>query len=258
MDALQAVAGDIPLVEDAACAVGAACRGRLAGSQGKAAAFSFHPRKSITTGEGGMMTTQDDALAERANSLRNHGASISEEARHHGPRPYLLPEFNLLGFNYRMSDLQGAVGLVQLEKLDRLIEERQKWAEYYEHELGDIPWLRTPRAPSGFRHGWQSYACYVDEGKSPLSRDQLLEYLEKRGVSARPGTHAVHMLGYYRERYGFHADDFPVARDCSRQTIAIPLHNQMTFEDYRYVVSVLHTVTRRPLRPTGHFPSSED
>ena len=99
-------------------ACGGAVQGRPAGSLARAAVFSFHPRKSITTGEGGMLTTDDDALAERAAMLRNHGAAISEQQRLSGPRPYLLPEFNLLGFNYRMTDVQGAIGLVQLGKLN--------------------------------------------------------------------------------------------------------------------------------------------
>ncbi len=115
MDAIRAaVPANVKIIEDAACAAGASYKGTTAGALGDAAAFSFHPRKSITTGEGGMVTTDDDQLAEVANMLRNHGASISEEQRHNGPRPYLLPEFNLLGYNYRMTDLQGAVGLVQL------------------------------------------------------------------------------------------------------------------------------------------------
>ncbi len=113
-----------PIVEDAACAAGAALGSAPAGGLGDMAVFSFHPRKSVTTGEGGMVTTNDDKLAERAKILRNHGASISEEERHSGPRPYLLPDFDVMGFNYRMTDLQGALGLVQLSKLDRFIDER--------------------------------------------------------------------------------------------------------------------------------------
>jgi len=147
IDAIAAAAPGITIIEDAACAAGAVYKGRSAGSLGAAAAFSFHPRKSITTGEGGMATTNDAELAERMGMLRNHGASISDEQRHHGPRPYLLAEFNLLGFNYRMTDLQGAVGVVQLGKLDEFIAERQKSAEYYTEELADIEWLRTPEVP---------------------------------------------------------------------------------------------------------------
>jgi dTDP-4-amino-4,6-dideoxygalactose transaminase len=242
MDAIASAAPGIPIVEDAACAAGAARRGRPAGSLGHAAAFSFHPRKSITTGEGGMVTTNDDALAERVNMLRNHGAGVSEEQRHRGERPYLMPEFNLLGYNYRMTDLQGAVGLIQLEKLDRLIDERQQWAEYYFRELAGLPWLRLPVPPEGYRHGWQAFVCYVDEGRAPLPRNEIMERLQARGISSRPGTHAVHMLGYYRDRFGLGAGDFPVARDCDRFTLAIPLHNRMSEGDYEYVVQQLKSI----------------
>ncbi len=239
MDALAAAAPGIPLIEDAACAAGASCRDRPAGSMGRAAAFSFHPRKTITTGEGGMVTTHDAALAERIGCLRSHGASVSEEQRHLGARPHVLPDFNVLGFNYRMTDLQGAVGLVQLGKLDRYIAERSRWADYYAAELARVPWLRTPRVPDGYAHGWQSYVCHVDERKAPRPRNEIMDALHEAGVSTRPGTHAVHMLGLYRDRFGLAPDDFPAARDCDRQAMALPLHNRMSPEDYRHVVSSL-------------------
>ena len=194
VDAVTKVAPGIPIVEDAACAAGAGYKGRSAGMLGVAGAFSFHPRKSITTGEGGMVTTQDDALAERFNMLRNHGASISEEQRHHGPKPYLLPDFNLLGFNYRMTDLQGAVGVVQLQKLDQFISERQKWADYFITELACLDWLVTPDVPEGYKHGWQTFCCFVDETKAPMPRNDMMELLQEKGISTRNGTHAVHML----------------------------------------------------------------
>jgi len=239
VDAIAQVAWGVPVVEDAACAAGAAYKGRWAGSLGHAAAFSFHPRKSITTGEGGMVTTGDDRLAETATRLRNHGASVSEEQRHWGPRPYLLPEFNLLGFNYRMTDLQGAVGFVQLSKLDRFIEQRDRWAGYYASELSSIEWLRLPQVPIGYRHGWQSFVCWVDESKSPGTRNEIMDRLQQRGISTRPGTHAVHTLGYYRNRFGVDPAECPNARDCDRHTMAIPLHNQMTEDDYAYVVETI-------------------
>jgi len=236
MDAILEVARDIPLVEDAACAAGSSYRDRSAGVLGSAGAFSFHPRKSITTGEGGMVTTNDDNLAEKINMLRNHGASISEEQRHKGPKPYILPDFNLLGYNYRMTDLQGAVGMVQLSKLSMFIEERQKWADYYTAELAVLDWLTVPAVPEGYRHGWQAYVCMVDENRSPMSRNEIMEHLQSLGISTRPGTHAVHMLNYYRQKYGFNADDLPRSRDAYLYSIALPLHNRMTEEDYRYVV----------------------
>ncbi len=234
-----AVPVGVVLVEDAACAAGASYRGRPAGGLGTAASFSFHPRKSITTGEGGMVTSDDQQLVERMDALRNHGASVSEEQRHHGPRPYLLPEFNLLGFNYRMTDLQGAVGLVQLGKLDGFIEERDRWAAFYRDELASLDWLRTPVGPEGDTHAWQAFVTYVDPRTAPMPRNDLMERLQSVGVSTRPGTHAVHMLGYYAERFGLSPDDFPGARDADRNSMAIPLHNRMSGEDYRYVVDAL-------------------
>ena len=243
MDAIAKAAPGIPIIEDAACATGSVYKGRPSGSLGLAAAFSFHPRKSITTGEGGMVTTRDAALADKCNMLRNHGASISEEQRHAGPRPYFLPEFNLLGFNYRMTDLQGAVGVVQLGKLERLLAEREQWAEYYRRELASVPWLRTPAVPQGHRHGLQAFVCWVDESRAPRSRNDIMAALEAKGVATRPGTHAIHMLGYYRKRYGFEPDALPGARDCDRYTMAIPLHNQMSADDYAYVVDVLRELS---------------
>lgn len=232
----------VKIIEDAACAAGAAVDARPAGGLGDAAAFSFHPRKSITTGEGGMVTTNDAALADTVDMLRNHGASVSEEQRHSGPRPYLLPEFNLLGFNYRMTDLQGAVGVVQLTKLDHFIAERQRWAEHYRTQLKDLSWLSTPVFPANGNHAWQAFVTYVDPRNAPKPRNDIMSDLQARGIATRPGTHAIHMLGYYRARFGFAADDYPAARDCDRHTMAIPLHNRMTEEDYAYVIQALHDI----------------
>lgn len=245
MDGLRAVLpAHVAIIEDAACAAGASLNGTSAGALGLAAAFSFHPRKSITTGEGGMMTTRDAALALKADQLRNHGASISEEQRHKGPRPYLLAEFNLLGFNYRMTDLQGAVGSVQLAKLDRFIDEREHWARWYAEQLADVKWLRMPvmPEPGKGRHAWQAFVTYVDPALAPMPRNDIMERLQAQGIATRPGTHAIHMLGYYRNRFGFGQDDLPGARDCDANTMAIPLHNRMTAEDYAYVVDALRSI----------------
>jgi dTDP-4-amino-4,6-dideoxygalactose transaminase len=162
--------------------------------------------------------------------------------RHRGQRPYELSDFTLLGFNYRMTDLQGAIGLVQLKKLDQYISERKKWAEYYGRQLADVPWLRTPEMPPACRHGWQSYVCMVDEAKAGATRAQIMERMLAKGVNTRPGTHAVHMLGYYRERFSLSPADFPASRDCDAYSMAIPLHNRMTPDDYERVVRVLHEV----------------
>jgi dTDP-4-amino-4,6-dideoxygalactose transaminase len=243
MDAIRAaVPASVHIVEDAACAAGASYKGVHAGGLGEAGCFSFHPRKSITTGEGGMLTTNDADLAARAEMLRNHGASVSEEQRHRGPQPYLLPDFNLLGFNYRMTDLQGAVGLEQLKRLDGFIAERERWADYYTRELGALNWLRQPQRPEGGQHAWQSYVTYVDPDAAPVPRNDIMARLHEQGVATRPGTHAIHMLGYYVDRFGHTPGDFPGARDCERNTMAIPLHNAMSEDDYAYVVDCIRSL----------------
>ena len=239
MDKIKEIAGNIPLVEDGACAAGASYKGTPAGGLGTIGCFSFHPRKSVTTGEGGMITTNDDELAEIMGMLRNHGASISEEQRHHGAKPYMLPDFNALGYNYRMTDLQGAVGVVQIKKLDQFIDEREKWANFYTKELDSIPWLRTPKHGADYKHGWQSFVTFVDESKSPASRNEIMELLQQQGISTRPGTHAIHMLNFYKEKFNIQPSDYPGAQAANNYSMSIPLHNRMVAEDFDYVVSVI-------------------
>jgi perosamine synthetase len=242
IDAIKEIAGGIPLIEDGACAAGSAYKGVPAGGLGSIGCFSFHPRKSVTTGEGGMVTTNDDRLAEVIKSLRNHGASISEEERHHGPKPYILPGFNLMGYNYRMTDLQGAVGVVQIKKLDMFIQERDQWAAFYKRELKGVSWLRLPEFSKDYQHGWQSFVTMVDGSKAPCKRNEIMEKLQQAGISTRPGTHAVHMLDFYKDKFGLHPDNYPGARDANNFSMAIPLHNRMTEEDYQYVVETIKSL----------------
>ena len=242
MDAIKEAAPGIPIIEDAACASGAGYKGVSAGAIGDLGCFSFHPRKSITTGEGGMVTTNNAPLAEKINMLRNHGASISEEQRHNGAKPYILPDFEIMGFNYRMTDLQGAVGCIQIKKLDGFIEERSTWANFYENELAELDWLTTPKVPENYKHGWQAYVLMIDETKAPASRNDVMDKLQEMGVSTRPGTHAVHMLGFYAREFNMAIDDFPASRNASVMSMAIPLHNRMTEEDFQYVVHCLKSL----------------
>jgi perosamine synthetase len=232
----------LKIVEDGACAAGAALHGNPAGGLGHIGCFSFHPRKSVTTGEGGMLTTNDDALAAHMDKLRNHGASISEEQRHHGPKPYILAAFDMVGYNYRMTDLQGALGTVQLKKLDTFIDERSQWADYYAKGLAGLDWLRTPVVPAGYKHGWQSYVTFIDEAKSPMKRNDIMELLQQKGIATRPGTHAVHMLGAYSKPFNIHPQDFPGAFACDQYSMSIPLHNKMVKEDYDYVIDAIKSI----------------
>lgn len=239
---LKARFPQLMIVEDGACAAGAALQGIPAGGLGHIGCFSFHPRKSVTTGEGGMLTTNDDALASYIDKLRNHGASISEELRHHGPKPYILSAFEMIGYNYRMTDIQGAVGIVQLKKLDQFIDERQKWADYYEEGLKNIAWLSTPKVTAGYKHGWQSYVTFVDEAKAPMKRNDIMEILQQQGISTRPGTHAVHMLDVYSKLFNIHPQDFPNAFKADQYSMSIPMHNRMVKEDFDYIIAALKAV----------------
>jgi perosamine synthetase len=234
----EAVPSQVNILEDAACAGGAAYKDAMAGALGDAGVFSFHPRKSITTGEGGMITTNDDALSDKLRRLRNHGASVSEEVRHRSPRPHELPEFNELGFNFRMTDLQGAVGLEQLKKLNDFISERAQWAEWYRNELSDLEWLLCPAEPQQGRHGWQAFVTWVVDSKAPFPRNELMDRLHARGIATRPGTHAVHELGLFNH----HPSTYPMASECEAQTMALPLHNRMKEDDYKAVVTAIRTI----------------
>jgi perosamine synthetase len=244
MRALRSVIPNgIAIIEDAACAAGAAYAGQPAGSLGDIGCFSFHPRKTITTGEGGMATTNDSGLAARMQVLRNHGASVSEETRHAGPKPYLLPDFDVVGFNWRMTDLQAAVGLVQLGRLDGFIAERERWARWYIEALADLPWLQLPAVPPDCQHGWQAFVAVIDEDKAPMSRNSMMEILQDQGISTRPGTHAVTDLGAWSVRQGG-VGSCPNATRLARQSIALPLHNRMGSEDYAWVAECLHALGR--------------
>ncbi len=242
MDAVRAAVPEhMFILEDAACAVGAQYKGQFAGGLADAAAFSFHPRKVLTTGEGGMVTTNDAMLQEKMGVLRNHGASVSEAMRTQGSRPSLLADFDVVGFNYRMTDVQAAMGIVQLQKLPGFIAERQQWANWYNTQLQDISWITAPETPSYATHSWQAYVVMVDPDKAPFPRDIIMDKLLALGIGTRPGTQAIHMLGYYKNRYGLSDADCPGAKACYDKSMALPLHNKMSAADYAYVVQSLRS-----------------
>ena len=146
------------VIEDAACGFGAKYYDEHVGTIGNTGCFSFHPRKSITTGEGGMVTTSDPDLAERIRCIRDHGAAMSDLQRHLGAKPYLLADHPEAGYNQRMTDIQGALGSAQMSRAQQIIEERHKLAQIYDDAFAGLDWLRTPQYPDGFVHGYQSHA----------------------------------------------------------------------------------------------------
>ena len=240
----------LKVIEDAACALGAMYRGKHEGGFGNTSCVSFHPRKSITTGEGGMVLTDDTELAVHMRELRSHGNSVSAAERDKG-KGFLLPEFNVAGFNYRMTDMQGGMGLAQVKKLDYIIEEKRKRAKLYDSLIEEkLPELIHPVEPEGFFHTYQSYVCMLDLDKLGVAgvkeggeyRNRLLALLEEKGIATRQGTHAVHMLGYYKNRFGYKPEDFPHAYACDHLSITLPLYVQMTDEDQQYVIEQFRKV----------------
>ncbi len=240
MDALAAVLPpNVVVIEDAACAAGGGYKGRPAGSLGAIGCFSLHPRKSVTCGEGGVITTNDDRLAAIIDTYRNHGASISEEVRHRGAKPYELPDFTVFGFNYRMTDVQAAIATVQLGKLDGFIAERGVLARHFDEHLAKLPWLKAPKRPQAYDHALQAYVVTVDETRSPRSRNDILAHLQSRGIAGRPGTHSVVGLSAYRNRFGTDPIAFPQATAAEAHSMALPLHNHMKVADVDRVVAAL-------------------
>jgi dTDP-4-amino-4,6-dideoxygalactose transaminase len=231
------------VVEDAACGFGSLYHGRHVGTFGDIGCFSFHPRKSITTGEGGMATTEDDQLASTMASLRDHGATRSDYDRHQGEGSFLLADYNLLGYNYRLTDLQAAVGSVQMDRADWILGERIRVAGRYDALLGGLDWLSTPLVPDGLRHAYQAYVCLyrpqaptMDNVESlHQQRNRLMASLEADGIATRPGTHAAFAQGYYTQKYGLRPSDFPNAFMAERLSLALPLYATMTDDDVAYV-----------------------
>jgi dTDP-4-amino-4,6-dideoxygalactose transaminase len=235
------------VVEDAACALGGWYGEAHAGTMGDMGCFSFHPRKSITTGEGGMITTGHAKLDELCRSLRDHGASRSDHQRHTESSGFLLSEYDVLGYNYRMTDIQGALGCAQIDRVVWILERRRLIAERYDEMLADLNWLQTPQVPHGSVHGYQSYVCLLrPEQPTPENvnrlheqRNQLMARMESDGVATRQGTHAAHLQGYYRQKYGIAPDDFPNAWFADRLSVSLPIYVQMTEAEQDEVVGAL-------------------
>lgn len=237
MDALNDLAKEYELkvIEDAACGCGALYKNKFAGSLSDVGCFSFHPRKVITTGEGGMITTNNKEIADKVSILRSHGASVSEEMRHSGNAPYIMPDFKVLGFNYRMTDLQAAVGCVQTDKLADIVKWRREKAKMFAKSLADISWLQTPFVSE--EHSYQSFVCYIKDAK--FKAVELMAYLQDKGISSRPGTINVAGTEFYKNKYNLNIENYAVSEYAAKYSIALPFHNNMTDKDFSYIVSIL-------------------
>jgi perosamine synthetase len=226
---------DLVVIEDAACAMGSAYRGRPLGSLGNTTCFSFHPRKAVTTGEGGMLVTDEDELAARARVLLNHGASVSDLVKHQAGtvEALLAEEFYEVGYNYRLTNLQGALGTVQLKRLDAILEQRRMRAEKYSARFDEMPHIIPPTVPDYATPCWQSYAIRIAD-EAPVSRNQVAQQLLDAGIACRPAYMACHVQPVYRRLY-------PELRLSNTEraletVIILPLYPQMTDEEQEYVI----------------------
>ena len=236
LDAIGEVCGraGVPMVEDAACALGATYRGRPVGGGGGLAALSFHPRKVITTGEGGMLLTGDPALAERARRLREHGMNVSAARRHTSDR-MIFEAYEETGFNYRMTDVQAAIGLVQLGKLDAIVARRREMAARYRELLADVPGLTFAGDPPWGRSNFQSFWVGLPED-FPVSRNELLQRMLDHGVTGRRGIMAAHLEPAYA-RTGLVS--LPITERVAAHSLILPMFHEMTDDQQHHVADVI-------------------
>jgi dTDP-4-amino-4,6-dideoxygalactose transaminase len=230
----------LTVIEDAACAFGARYQGRHVGTLGALGIFSFHPRKSITTGEGGAIVTNDDQLANRCRQWRNHGQQVVGEQR----------DFVVPGLNYRMTEIQAAIGQVQLEKLDAILASRRKSVEVYIGTLQHCAALRLPAAPAG--HTWQTFMIVLEE---KIERRALCEFLRAHGIEAGPGSVAGHLAAHFQPQ-----PKLPVSERLHRQGLALPLHTSLESSAVQRISqallrfldqAVLNSAATRPPQPVA-------
>jgi len=218
---------DLPVIEDAACALGATLHGREAGTWGSAGCFSFHPRKAITTGEGGIVTTSDPQLAWHLRALRNHGQDPQASS----------PDFVMVGFNSRMTEFQAALGVTQMAKIDRIIAARRRLAANYNQHLEGSP-LKTPKVSEGSQPVYQSYVVLLPKILA-AKRHTIIDQLKEKGIETTIGTWNMPMTSYFRNRYGYRIDEFPVADQVCARSLTLPLFSTMTEEQVEFVCSAL-------------------
>lgn len=233
LDALRALCDplQVTVIEDAACAAGSTYRARPVGAGAALAAFSFHPRKLLTTGEGGMIITGDGSIAARLRRLREHGMDISAADRHRSQQP-VIEHYTEVGFNYRMTDIQAAIGLVQLGKLPQMVTRRRELARRYQEQLSGIPGLLMADDPEYGETNYQSFWMLLPE-ESAVGRDELMRLLAENGISARRGIMAAHL----EPAYAGAAPSLPVTEQLTTRSLILPLFHDMTQAQQDHVVS---------------------
>lgn len=231
MDSIMALAEKYKLkvIEDAACSLGSEYKGRMAGTIGDIGCFSFHPRKAVTTGEGGIIATRDDELAEKIKMLRNHGIRYVNGKT----------EFAAAGFNYRMTDIQGALGVAQMKKLKNIINYRRVIAMEYEKLLKGNENLILPQEKSYGKHIYQTYHILLNKG---INRDSVKEKLRQKGIESSLGAYAVHQQRYYKEKYNYESRMFVNSLSAYNHGLAIPMHCELDPQKVEFICSSLEAI----------------
>jgi len=234
IDAFKELAAkhQLKLIEDAACAAGSAYKGSKIGSHSGLVCFSFHPRKVISTGDGGMITTNNEAYYQRMKLLRQHGMSVNDRVRHESAK-IIFEDHLELGYNYRMTDIQASVGIKQLEKLDWIVAKRRKIALKYHKAFKGIDCIRLPVEKKGYQSNYQSYSIYL-KPECRISRNDLMQAMLDAGISTRRGIMTTHRETAYKSEYA--AVSLPVSEDASDRSIILPLYIPMKDEDVDKVI----------------------
>jgi len=242
LDSIKAIAKkkNLLIIEDAACAIGSEYQNTKIGGYGNIACFSFHPRKIITTGEGGMITTDDRATAERLRRFRHHGMSVSDIERHMA-NTVIIETYPELGYNYRMTDIQAAIGIEQMKKLPSILDARKQKARIYDTELGNIPHIRIPKVPSYARHNYQSYWIELLDS-APVDRNTLMAKLLEKGIATRRGIMAIHREPCYGAYSGMH---LPNTDKLTENTLLLPLYPRLSDEEQTFIINSLKEILMR-------------
>jgi dTDP-4-amino-4,6-dideoxygalactose transaminase len=256
MDEIMACARrqNLAVIEDAAHAVGATYRTRKVGSIGHATAFSFYATKNMTTAEGGMVTTDDDRLAEKMRILCLHGMSKDAWQRYTQTGSWYY-EVLSAGFKYNMTDIQAALGIHQLAKLDRFIGVRRAYARMYDEAFGEMLEIKAPLVWPDVEHAWHLYVIQLDLERLTIDRAQFIEALHEENVGASVHFIPVHLHPYYRQTYGYTRGDYPNTERIYDRMISLPLYTRMTQADVASVITAVKKIVCRHRRREGSWPN---
>jgi UDP-4-amino-4,6-dideoxy-N-acetyl-beta-L-altrosamine transaminase len=243
MDEIREIVDDnnLIIIDDACHALGAEYKGKKIGSLSELSTFSFHPVKHITTGEGGMVTTNDDELAELLLMFRNHGIN-KDAVKRFGQKGSWFYEMQYLGLNYRLTDIQAALGLSQLKRLPEFIEKRGKIAERYNEAFESMPEIKAPHVKSDVKHAWHLYVILLNPDKLNADRDRIFDALRAENIGVNVHYIPVHLHPYYREKLGYNEGQYPVTEEVFKNVITLPLFPKMNDEDAEDVITAVKKV----------------